>query len=120
MIVCPLCCKTPMENAVYRLCSTHQGASVLEAPALDSHYSTLSPEPIEVLEKWGLTLPFACGTILKLVARIWSTHRPDQPAQGYQGRGGLEDIQKIRFYVDQLEKCLLGPSQLDKPKGDKP
>ena len=75
--------------------------------ALDSHYTTLTPEPIVLLREWGLTPAFACATIIKLVARIWACNRPDMPkATGYNNRGSLEDITKLRFYVDELERWL--------------
>lgn len=86
---------------------------------LDVHYVALSPEPIEVMSKWGLTGPFACASILKLVARIWACNRPDAPkTTGYNGRGSREDITKLRFYVDQLEQWLL--SLEPKQKEDNP
>lgn len=51
------------------------------------HYAALSPEPIDVIEAWGLG--FHLGNVLKYIARA--------------GRKGpaIEDLEKARWYLDR-------------------
>lgn len=53
------------------------------------HYRGLQPEPIDVIEAWGLG--FALGNVVKYVARA--------------GRKGgvsyVDDLRKARFYLDR-------------------
>jgi hypothetical protein len=51
------------------------------------HYAELSPEPIDVIEAWGL--PFHEATILQYVIR-------------WRKKGGVEDLRKARFYIERL------------------
>lgn len=79
-----------------------------EETPISQHYKGITPEPMEIIQSWGLTDGFVCGTILKLVARIYTTNRTDAPTQpGYNNRGSSEDIQKLRYYVDRLEEWVL-------------
>lgn len=56
-------------------------------PGEFGQYSALSPEPIDVIEAWGL--PFHEATILQYVVR-------------HPRKGGVEDLRKARFYLDRL------------------
>jgi len=63
-----------------------------KAPEPDSihspnHYVNLSPEPLDVIEAWGLS--FHEGNIIKYVAR-------------WRNKGGIEDLKKAREYLDRL------------------
>ncbi|MFQ5330071.1 MAG: DUF3310 domain-containing protein [Thermodesulfobacteriota bacterium] len=51
------------------------------------HYTRLDPEPIDVIEGWGLG--FHEANILKYVAR-------------YKEKGGIEDLKKAKWYLDRL------------------
>jgi hypothetical protein len=51
------------------------------------HYKALDPQPWDVIDAWGLS--FLAGNVVKYVARA--------PA-----KGGLEDLQKARHYLDKL------------------
>ncbi len=53
-----------------------------------SHYTRLTPQPLEVIEAWGLD--FHAAQVLKYLARA-----------GYKG-SALEDLKKARFYLDRL------------------
>jgi hypothetical protein len=55
-----------------------------------AHYSSLKPEPLEVIEGWGL--PFHEAQVLKYIARA-----------GLKGGSEkiLEDLHKARFYLDR-------------------
>jgi hypothetical protein len=52
------------------------------------HYSELRPEPIEVIENWGL--PFHEAQVLKYVARAGRKGGPEKR---------LEDLKKAAFYL---------------------
>lgn len=56
-------------------------------PTNPDHYRRLSPEPIEVIEAWGLS--FHESNILKYVAR-------------WRHKGGVQDLRKARVYLDRL------------------
>ncbi|RJQ09421.1 MAG: DUF3310 domain-containing protein [Dehalococcoidia bacterium] len=51
------------------------------------HYARLNPEPIDVIEAWGLD--FLAGNVVKYVAR--------HPFKGTP----VEDLKKARFYLDR-------------------
>lgn len=54
-------------------------------PISPQHYARLTPQPIEVIEAWGL--PWSLGNVVKYVAR-------------YDAKGGLEDLRKAAWYLD--------------------
>lgn len=56
-------------------------------PVRPLHYTALSPEPIDVIEGWGLS--FALGNVIKYVARA--------------GRKGdaFEDLEKAIYYLQR-------------------
>ena len=53
------------------------------------HYTDLSPQPIEVIEAWGLG--FHEGNALKYLSR-------------WRNKGGIDDLKKARWYLDRLIK----------------
>lgn len=59
------------------------------------HYATLSPEPLDVIESWGLG--FHEAQVLKYLARA-----------GKKGGSGkrLEDLKKARVYLNRLISFL--------------
>lgn len=57
------------------------------APGEYGQYSSLSPEPIEVIEAWGMN--YHAGTILKYLSR-------------YERKGGVESLEKARWFLDRL------------------
>lgn len=59
-----------------------------DPPWLPAHYKALSPEPLEVIEAWGLG--FHAGNVLKYLARY-----------PYRGRP-LEDLRKASCYLNRL------------------
>lgn len=59
----------------------------MNAPGEGGWYSQFTPEPIDVIEAWGL--PHHEATILQYVVR----HRK---------KGGVEDLRKARWYLDRL------------------
>lgn len=61
----------------------------VERPA---HYARLDPEPIDVIEAWGL--PFHLANALKYIARA-----------GHKGEAA-EDIRKAREYLRRYLVCL--------------
>jgi hypothetical protein len=63
--------------------SGSNGDPVLNPP----HYTRLNPEPIDVIEAWGLG--WHLGNILKYLAR--AGHKGDE----------LEDLRKARNYLDR-------------------
>ena len=52
-----------------------------------SHYTSLSPQPIEVIEAWGLGYHEA--TALKYLSR-------------WRNKAGVEDLKKCRWFIDRL------------------
>jgi len=58
-----------------------------ETPASPSHYQRLTPQPLEVIEAWGLD--FHLANVVKYVARA-----------GYKG-DPLVDLQKAKVYLDR-------------------
>jgi len=59
----------------------------------DSHYKNLSPEPIEVIENWGLD--FHLAQVLKYISR----------AGKKDGESELKDLEKAKVYLDRkIEK----------------
>ena len=60
------------------------------APGEGGWYSSLSPEPIEVVESWGLN--YHEGTILKYLSR-------------WKRKGGVEDLEKAQWFLTRyIEK----------------
>lgn len=57
-------------------------------PIKPGHYTELLPEPLSVIEAWGLG--FHAGNVLKYIARA-----------GKKG-DALEDFKKAREYLDRL------------------
>ena len=57
------------------------------APGENGQYSSLSPQPIDVIESWGLD--FHEAQVLKYLAR-------------YKRKGGSEDLRKARWYLERL------------------
>lgn len=53
-----------------------------------AHYARLSPQPLDVIEAWGL--PFHEAQVLKYLAR--AGHKGDR----------LTDLRKAKFYLDRL------------------
>lgn len=62
-----------------------------EDPISPRHYSELDPEPIHVIERWGLC--FHLAQVIKYVSRA-----------GRKGGPGkfTEDLKKARWYLDRL------------------
>lgn len=59
------------------------------------HYTRLDPEPIEVIESWGLS--FCLGNALKYIAR--AGHKP--------GANRATDLRKALWYLDrELTRCM--------------
>lgn len=61
-----------------------------------THYTSLRPEPIEVIESWGLG--FHLGNAVKYIARAGKKHN------------ALEDLKKARWYLDRII-TLMQPKQ---------
>jgi hypothetical protein len=61
-----------------------------------AHYSRLDPEPIEVIESWGLG--FHLAQVLKYIAR--AGHK--DPAKE------IEDLRKAKFYLERKIAALEG------------
>lgn len=59
----------------------------MTSPGEFGQYSQYQPEPIDVIEAWGL--PFHEATILQYVIR-------------HRRKNGVEDLKKARFYLDRL------------------
>lgn len=51
------------------------------------HYAQYDPEPLDVIEAWGL--PFHEAVILQYVIR-------------HRSKNGVEDLKKAKFYIDRL------------------
>ena len=60
----------------------------------DEHYKNLSPQPIEVIESWGLD--FHLANVLKYISR----------AGKKVGESELKDLEKARVYLDRKIKKL--------------
>jgi uncharacterized protein DUF3310 len=57
-----------------------------------SHYAMLEPEPINVIEGWGLN--YRLGNVLKYIAR-------------HRNKGAtIQDLQKARWYLDREISAL--------------
>lgn len=65
---------------------TRCGKVRTEGPA---HYTRLDPEPIEVIEKWGLG--YALGNVVKYIGR----------AGNKPGNSRTQDLQKAQWYLDR-------------------
>ena len=59
-------------------------------PISPDYYRAMSPEPIDVIEAWGL--PFHLAQVIKYVARAGRKGGPEKFA---------EDLRKARFYLDR-------------------
>jgi hypothetical protein len=59
-------------------------------PAGPGYYESLEPQPIEVIEGWGLG--FHAGNVVKYTAR--AGHKP--------GNSALSDLLKAKWYLDRL------------------
>lgn len=59
-------------------------------PSGPDYYESLRPQPIEVIEGWGLG--FHAGNVVKYTAR--AGHKPGAPA--------LSDLLKARWYLERL------------------
>lgn len=59
---------------------------------MNDHYSRLHPEPIEVIEAWGLD--FHLGNVISYIARA--------PHKGEQ----LRDLQKAEWYIHRRIQFL--------------
>ena len=59
------------------------------------HYATLSPQPIDVIENWGLH--FHEAQVLKYIARAGRKGGPEKR---------LEDLKKARMYLNRRIKQL--------------
>lgn len=57
------------------------------APGERGQYSSLEPEPIDVIESWGLD--FHEGQVLKYLAR-------------WRRKGGVEDLEKSKWFLERL------------------
>ena len=65
-----------------------------------SHYRALNPEPIDVLSEWGMAIEACLVHAHKLVARLIAVHKG---AEGYNGRGGIEDAEKLIWWAQRLQ-----------------
>lgn len=63
-----------------------QGPAGSDDPVNPRHYRDLKPEPIEVIESWGL--PFHLGNVLKYLAR-------------FRAKDGLQDLKKSLWYLER-------------------
>lgn len=63
------------------------GAVTEHSPGEYGQYSSLNPEPIEVIEAWGLS--FHEANVLKYLAR-------------WRKKGGVEDLMKAQWYLNRL------------------
>lgn len=59
---------------------------VPEQPDPPNHYGLTEIEAIDVIEDWGLD--FCLGNVVKYLAR-------------YRHKGGMEDLQKARWYLER-------------------
>ena len=57
-----------------------------------AHYTRLKPEPIEVIEAWGLN--FNLGSVISYIAR--TGHKDD----------AIQDLSKAIWYIEREIKCL--------------
>ena len=83
---------------------TKLGASTEDNVNSPKWYSQFSPEPIDIIEAWGL--PHHEASILQYVVR-------------HKQKGGVEDLLKARWYLDRLiamDKHDKRPG-LDTPEG---
>ena len=63
------------------------GGRVGSAPGETGQYSSLKPEPIEVMEAWGMN--FHEAQVLKYISR-------------YPRKGGVEDLKKAQWFLNRL------------------
>lgn len=62
-------------------------------PIEPDHYRELNPEPLDVIESWGLD--FHRAQVLKYIARAGRKGGPEKY---------LEDLMKARYYLDRAIK----------------
>ncbi len=67
-----------------------------------THYSRYSPQPIEVIEGWGLG--FHLGNVLKYIVRA--------PHKGSE----IRDLKKARWYLDRWIAVLEGKKEPPPPQ----
>ena len=65
------------------------------------HYSRLSPQPIEVIEAWGLN--FHLGSVIKYIARLG--HKDPE----------VTELRKARWYIDRYIKVREAQQKALKP-----
>ena len=65
-----------------------------------SHYKALSPEPIDVLSEWGMAVEICLSNAFYMVTRIMAVRKG---AEGYNGRGGIEDAEKLIWWAQRLQ-----------------
>lgn len=75
------------EEVSGKLCAA--GSSAVDNPTSPGHYRELNPEPIDVIESWGLN--FRLANVLKYVAR----------AGNKPGTAVVEDLRKARQYLNR-------------------
>ncbi len=82
-----------LHSTMVRLDSSEVAPDMVNRPP---HYARLSPEPIDVIESWGLT--FHPAQVLKYIARA-----------GFKDPAKLlEDLYKARFYLNRWIRKLGG------------
>jgi len=69
-----------------------------------SHYKALTPEPIDVLSSWGLGVETCLSNAYYMIVRIISVRKG---AEGYNGRGGIEDADKLIWWAQRLKFEML-------------
>ena len=85
-------CIAGRNQTVVGECASRKISADEEKPAVlvegSEHYKKLSPQPIEVIKKWGLD--FCLGNVIKYVAR--AGHKTGESAES--------DLKKARHYID--------------------
>lgn len=65
-----------------------------------SYYADKTVSPIQLMEAYGIDIPFAIGSIIKYVAR-------------YKEKNGLEDLKKARWYIHYVISKLSDGNDLE-------
>lgn len=105
--------KESPDKADIKVDHTNWGKSISQAQSQDiintpEHYHLGGIDAISILEsKFGTIMSkgFFLGNVIKYVLR-------------YQHKGGIEDLEKARFYLDALIKNEKGQAYEQKTKGD--
>ena len=88
---CPICKRSPCMHGGIQMerwdAAREEPGSLVGAPGETGQYSTLTPEPIEIIEAW--TTSYHIGNVIKYVAR-------------WEKKGGIEDLEKARWYLDRF------------------